>query len=456
MFKHCVIYFLIFLTYQLGFMQNWQQVGLGGGCGGVGVRNLFADTLHNKLIASGNFRAANGIDTIFGIAQWDGIKWDSLGSGIIGTSYGVEAIELYNGEIIVGGDFLEAGGVPARGLARWNGISWDSLGLGITSSVFDLLTYNDILYASGAISYDGGMIYSTITKWDGINWGIVGIPPPVGGGFFLRSLEEYNNEIYVGGDIENDSSDHILKWDGNNWRAVGQGLPDAGFDGPPVRDIKVYQNKLFIGGYFNSPSNTYNYPGIVSWDDQSYSVPGGGVDGKIYDMEVFNDTLYAVGTFSIAGGIPANCIAKWDGTNWCSLGSTFDWFVTTIEVFNNELYIGGGFTQIDGLPINHVAKWIGGSYTESCGNTTGMELYENEGQITMYPNPVADNINISKPCIPNKGIDYQIYNTHGQVLLSGNLGDGNLIINVQELPTGIYIIKYKMVDHFENYKFIKQ
>ena len=45
------------------------------------------------------------------------------------------------------------------------------------------------------------------------------------------------------------------------------------------------------------------------------------MNGFVYALAVSGTNLYAGGSFSTAGGVPANFIAKWDGSTWSALGS---------------------------------------------------------------------------------------------------------------------------------------
>lgn len=452
MIKSISIYLIIFCSGCFIYAQNWEQVGFGGTSG---VKCLFADTLNNKLFAGGKLRAPNGIDTLKGVAQWNGAQWDSLGSGII-SAYDIEAITLYNGYIVVGGSFQEAGGISAKGIAKWDGIAWDSVGTHANCDIFDFLFYQDTLYAVGFISWDGGSSATTVAKFNGINWESLGNPPPTGSSNFIRSIEVYNGEIYIAGSIEslqNDSIRNILRWDEYGWQTVGAGVPDAYFD-IPVNALQIYQNKLYIGGNMQGGLwNEYDYFGIVSWDGFGYTLPGGIINGEVKDMAVFQDTLYAVGSFNYAGGVSANCIAKWDGTNWCSLGSIFNGEIRAIEVFNDELYIGGGFTTIDGNPIKNVAKWIGGSYTESCGNTTGIddEMIEN---FNIYPNPTYEFTTISAIGFGNL-FSYSVSNIFGDIIASENFCKESVDIDLRVIPAGIYFVTIKYGDKSISKKIVK-
>lgn len=47
-------------------------------------------------------------------------------------------MRLPSGDIVAGGDFTTAGGVPASRIARWDGASWSALGTGMNDSVYAL------------------------------------------------------------------------------------------------------------------------------------------------------------------------------------------------------------------------------------------------------------------------------------------------------------------------------
>ncbi|MDY6801330.1 MAG: T9SS type A sorting domain-containing protein [Bacteroidota bacterium] len=70
------------------------------------------------------------------------------------------------------------------------------------------------------------------------------------------------------------------------------------------------------------------------------------------------------------------------------------------------------------------------------------EMLDIAGKISVYPNPVKDNINIvlDTECLKNSLISYTIINESGQAKLEGkNLTETN-VINIQQLPPGFYIL----------------
>ncbi len=79
---------------------------------------VYAVTVYNgHLIAGGNFTQAGNIVARY-IASWDGNSWQPLGSGMNGSVY---ALTVYDGEFDCGRLFHEAGGIDANHIARWDG-----------------------------------------------------------------------------------------------------------------------------------------------------------------------------------------------------------------------------------------------------------------------------------------------------------------------------------------------
>jgi hypothetical protein len=115
------------------------------------------------VVAGGLFTQAGGAAASY-IAFWNGSAWSPLGSGTDGT---VLALALYGGDLVVGGEFAHAGGVPAENIARWNGSSWAALGSGTNGEVHALLPLADALWVGGAFSRAGDKPSCNIARWSG-------------------------------------------------------------------------------------------------------------------------------------------------------------------------------------------------------------------------------------------------------------------------------------------------
>lgn len=140
-----------------------------------------------------------------------------------------------------------------------------------------------------------------------------------------------------------------------NWTPLGSGMNGQ------VLALCVYNNELIAGGSFTTAGGiSANY--IAKWNGSSWSPLGSGVNNSVYSLAVYNNELIAGGYFSAAGGNPAGCIAKWNGSSWTPLGTGMNSYVTALTSFNNELFAGGAFTIAGGVNTVAIAKWNGSSW----------------------------------------------------------------------------------------------
>lgn len=83
--------------------------------------------------------------------------------------------------------------------------------------------------------------------------------------------------------------------------------------------------------------------------------------------------LYAGGKFTMVGGVELDHIAKWNGANWSPLGSGVGSIgtpsVRAMTFFDDglgggpTLYVAGSFTTAGGVVVNGIAKWDGEAWT---------------------------------------------------------------------------------------------
>lgn len=131
---------------------------------------------------------------------------------------------------------------------------------------------------------------------------------------------------------------------------------------------------LYAGGSFSSAGGVAANS-IARWDGVSWSELGSGVHGSVSSLVVFDDgspdgsALYAAGVFSNAGGMPAGNIARWNGATWSALGGGVSGEVHALAVFNDgagdgpSLYVGGRFVLAGGATVNRIAKWNGSEWS---------------------------------------------------------------------------------------------
>ncbi len=416
--------------------------------------------------------------------------WYPLQSGIT-SDFGVLATAAYNGQLYAGGWFYEAGGVTANNMARWNGLTWDSVGSGLTGGqnyVAALCVYNGKLYACGSFYSAEGLPANNIAVWDGSHWDTVsrqGLGYCGGGTGWADAMEVYNGKLYVAGafcSAGGITAENIACWDGTRWDSVSSGINDS------VNALAVYNGKLYAGGIFTRAGQR-TVSNIASWNGTVWDTVGAGTNVAVYALKAYNSELYAGGGFSLAGGNPAKYIAKWNDITWSAVGAGFTGStgVEAFCVFNSLLYTGGAFTKCGTLTTNNIAVWngtvwdtvgtkginntvdafavldstlyAGGIFTRA-GNVNALNIAawgglslgvnevnrENEG-VRVYPNPNKGVFKIefagAQNFVPGK---IEIYNVLGGRVLTEFLRstqDDN-VMDLTNQPSGVYF--YRIVN----------
>jgi hypothetical protein len=340
------------------------------------------------LYAGGFFSIVSGVGASR-IVKWDGTSWSPLTKRL---NQAVEALtEFDDGSgsgpaLYVGGRFTSAGGESVNRIGKWDGTSWSPLGTGVssnlhTSTVYALAVFDDglgggpALYAGGFFTSAGGASANNIAKWDGTSWS------PLGAGMnsVVLTLIVFDDgtgggpALYAGGDFTNAGgveANRIAKWDGTSWSPLGAGLNNLN------NTLAVFDDgtgpALYVGGTFTTAGGVETNR-IARWDGISWEPLGTGMNNSVNALTVFVDrlgsgpALYAGGSFTTAGGVSANRIAKWDGTSWSPLlGFGLSPSVSALTVFDDgsgsgpELYAGGQFTSAG---ANRIAKWDGESWS---------------------------------------------------------------------------------------------
>ncbi len=299
--------------------------------------------------------------------------WSALGGGLNDWVW-VQAV--YNGELVVGGKFTMAGGVPANYIAKWNGISWAPLGSGMDGEVDALAVYNGELWAGGRFTTAGGVPVNYIARWDGSVWS----EPEGGADSYVVALTVYNNRLIVGGYFTDLSgpANYIAQWDGAHWNPLGSGM--GGAEGQ-VMALTSYGNDLIAAGFFSTAGGV-SANRIARWNGVSWAPLGSGIDNVVYALTVYQGELIAGGLYSVAGGHSAHDVAMWNGTSWAPLGSGIGGgpygYVLALAVHGQKLVAGGIFTTAGGVAAENIAEWDGsawapiGSGVSNGGATSGV------------------------------------------------------------------------------------
>jgi hypothetical protein len=186
-------------------------------------------TYDDALIAGGSFGNAGGV-AADNIAQWDGMSWGPVGSGVEAT---VDALIVFNGDLVAGGNFNMAGEITAFSIARWNGSAWSPFGSGLSSRPRAFAEYEGDLYAGGYFKRAGGKYSYHIAKWTEPN---VAVPDAasLADGSIVQLLgcepNPFRNATRIGCNLSRDSDVRLAVFDpaGRCVRRLIQGTRSAG------------------------------------------------------------------------------------------------------------------------------------------------------------------------------------------------------------------------------------
>jgi len=329
-----------------------EQPGVSGG-----AVLAHAELPNGDIVVGGDFTYAGGVPANR-IARWDGTRWRALGSGMNGS---VRALAvLSNGDLVAGGTFTSAGGTfaPSR-LARWNGSTWVAYPLADLGTVVSVDTVQ-VLPAGGFViggTFQGFPGFRNIARWSGTAWF------PYGGGSAtpVQTLavrtgcgNPVGYDLIVYGSFGSGAG--LYWWNGGFWvpfNGLGAGEVTALALRPNGRILALQSGSVIETVGFNCPDfyslNWTTYPGI----------PGPAVLTSI--------ALNADGTLFIAGDFnvgPSYNIARWNGDSWVGIDNGVAGDVSKLTPMpSGGMLVGGTFTSAGSIFARNVARTDGVSWS---------------------------------------------------------------------------------------------
>ncbi len=163
------------------FDGTWSALG-GGIAGAVHALASFDEGAGPRLFAAGQFTTAGGVPAR-NVARWDGAAWSALGPGLGAT---VLALLPHNDgsglKLYAAGYFVDVAGQAGRRIARWNGATqaWEALGsigaTGFGDKVRCLASYQGELVIGGGFLQADGLVAPYAARWNGTAWQSLGPP----------------------------------------------------------------------------------------------------------------------------------------------------------------------------------------------------------------------------------------------------------------------------------------
>ncbi len=362
--------------------QSWQNVG-----GGTNFPVHALLSWGGHLYVGGRFTAVDGTALqAQGIARWTGSGWQAIANPGAGGNGKINVMTVYQGKLIVGGDFTGIGGSSANNLAAYdpNTNTWSSIGGGVNGEVQALYVYDGELLVGGTFTRVGlapnDQPIAFFARWDGTNWKA---PDPTSPSYLLvggnpLAFAEYNGKLYVAGNFiaayynQSDKA-YLAIWD-KATQTLQPAYPAGQAPDNNVWALAVWNNKLYIGGQFQTIGGVTS-PRLAALNGTTYeAVPGSPASGEVRVLLPKASDLYVAGNFTSAGGQTVNRIARFslNGT-WSALGPGIgSLIVNALALHNGYLYAGGNFTQ-DGAG-NALAYLAVFSTSLSLSNGTSLPL----------------------------------------------------------------------------------
>ena len=358
----------------------WAQLGDGLN-GGVSRLIKSAD---GTYYAGGTFLLQsadpNQPGSTYGLAALKGGTWQWKGGGVdLGTTTEVRALAFDgDGKLLIGGDFVLAGGEFVQNLARYDvttgtfsdvagGVHAD-IGLFVTSGVNDILPHSDGAFtiagffttvnkgqlAASNIAHLQGSTWSALTdasrKYLGISGLVNALTVDKNGGIIAGGLFKQVGQI---------AAANIARFQGGAWTALGDGLNGS------VSVVYTRANgDLLAGGPFSS-SGSVAVPGLARWNGTAWSALGDPLDGAVSAIaEDAQGNLYIGGAFTSAGSVTLNRVARWNGSAWTALGEGFDADVLALAIdAGGRVIATGQFTHAGTTEMGYLAAWDGSKWS---------------------------------------------------------------------------------------------
>ena len=437
--KLFIYFFLLSISINCFSQTGIFPVGPGIGTKGefhYGVLSLFC-TEDSLYVGSTN--NSNKLSGFKNIGLWDGTRFHDLNAdtldGVVYTSV------IYNGNLVVGGDFYgnnQNYGIIAQ---RVNG-EWKPMGPGCCNSGDDiraLCVYKGELYAGGAFLNIGGVKNLTsIARWDGTKWKPVG-KGVEGAGREVRAMTVFNGELIVGGSFTSAGGVEaycVAKWNGTRWSPLGQGI------GNIVNSLyaDTVNNILVAGGGFEGePGDTTVSTAIAQFDGISWKKMGqtNFFKSNVYTLCGYHGKIYAGSGFDQKTDPK---FSVWDGNKWEMVIPQPDEQIKALRVFKDDLYLAGGFLTFGGDSIYRIARYHN---DDKVGVFQLADKTQEKNKTIFFPNPFINKIKIDLEHNENAIIQLILYDVLGNRKKEFDIKEGtkNKEFDFSDLNTGIYLVK---------------
>lgn len=312
------------------------------------------------------------------VARWDGVGWRRLGDGLDGT---VRAAVVVGDDVYVGGDLTAAGGVPAARLARWDGRAWHPVSGGVTDpdaehgcTVNALASDGARLFVGGVFTVAGDLPVRSLAVLDlatgtwsdpgrvlrGATWG----QDDAG---TVNALVLHDGALHVGGrfDTVGTVTTHsfaTLDTRTGTWTGYGSGVRDEEHIGTvSCLAVDPATRAVHVGGTFTEAGGV-PAQNLARLDGDRFTAHGdvslyGGRYAEVHALACAGGLLHVGGSFDQVGPSQVRCWAVHDGTSWSAPAEPLDNVVRTLTARGDAVVVGGDFDNAGTLRVQKLGVW---------------------------------------------------------------------------------------------------
>lgn len=414
-----------------------------------------------------------------------GIQWSSSYQGTPFLSMANIGEKLY-----IAGSFVMADGIPANGIAEYdnNTQEWGYLNGGMSNSntyITAMTTDEDgYLYVTGTFKAAGGIAAKNVAKyntntgeWEAIGEGISNVSWPGPKSIVAAS----SNKIYVG------DGEGLFIWDGSTWTKHAEYTK---LYLTQVYDMVLTPNKdsLWVVGIngktgtsalakfnltkneFDEAINDYKVDEIIQDGHGGYLLKIGTHLHRFDGVNFTDLTPTSTENISSISIVADSMIVGTNGTTVKKLSRTGQWEdlfenfgsssgISVLHAFNKGFFFGGEIFRVNNISTQNIGSWnvmpevVFPDVNIPTENGSGLRLHKTENQLTVYPNPAKDVVNINN-LKPNTTIT--ISDLTGKTVYQSEVQAANATMDVSAVPAGIYLIQAKNDNRMESAKIVIQ
>jgi len=224
-----------------------------------------------------------------------------------------------------------------------------------------------------------------------------------------------------------------------------------------VYSMVRYQNKIYAGGLFtNIGGQNRTHFAELDTASSSASLWNPAPNNIVHSLFITNDTLLIGGYFSLIEGQQRYRLAEYDLSNHSLNGwaPTFSNTVLHVSSYNGITFIGGIYEEADAVFHPDFAAY----YLNL--PQSAHEIKKDQGSFTFYPNPSHSSITCNYNLEKSSRVTLKLFDLNGKMKMilldeKGNAGMNTREVNIEELSSGIYLLRLETEDYISTSKLVK-